>query len=141
MILRRRRDASESANFDLLLHSFDRDDVNAAVLSVHNSRYFGSHSFERQRRTRIIEFIVGPSCIVIQGEMIAVWHIAVPRKGLVFPFHSPRERLRLDVFFDSLPGGVRSLLTAIFLVRELFVCRDFVGRRGARAKDRHWRMV
>src|SRR6266851_4735203 len=108
-------DASGSASSYFLLHTFDGDEMNDAVLGVHYSRHFRSLSFVGERRTRVIEFIVGLGCIVVQCEMIAVRHSAVPRKGLVFPLHGPGERLRLGLWLGVLPGSVRSQSFAVFL--------------------------
>src|SRR5258708_32610192 len=109
-----RRGIAGSAGACLVLHTFDGEDMDDAVLYVYYSRNLDSFSFVGERRARVVEFIVGLSCIVVQCEMIAIRHIAVPRKGLVFPFHNPGECLRLSLFPGTLACGLLLFWTFIF---------------------------
>ena len=77
-----------------LFFGFDREEMNEVILGVHDSRDFGALSFERERLARVVQLIVDVILIIVQGEVIAVGDIAVPRQGFVFPFHNPGESLR-----------------------------------------------
>ena len=78
-----------------------------AVLGVNHSRHLGSLAFKGERCARIIEFIIRVSCIVIQGKMIAIRHIAVPGKRFIFPFDNSGESLCLGLWLSVLPEGAR----------------------------------
>src|SRR5579872_3189647 len=86
----------------LLLNFFYRNHMDGIFLGVHAAGYSDFLSFVPARQPRIVEVIVDTAGRIIQGKMIAVGSVAIPRKGFVFPFDGADDDLHLRLSFSAL---------------------------------------